>query len=126
MINLSVLLLDDDEDICTLFRLFMATLDVRACRVSPNVEGFLTAFALDPPDVAFVDIRLDHGINGLDVIEPLMPEYPDTDFVIISGWGDVEDRLRINAINALFMPKPLSKEALADQLNAIALRKHCT
>ena len=48
------------------------------------------AYALEKkPDIIITDIQMP-GLTGLELIEQLKPELPDTSFVIISGYQEFE------------------------------------
>lgn len=73
-------------------------------------EGVQTALR-ERPDLVITDIRMPE-LNGLDMIDQLRKELPDTVFVILTGYNDfhyAQQAIRIGGVHA-FLLKPLQYE----------------
>ncbi|MFN3190529.1 MAG: response regulator transcription factor [Aureliella sp.] len=112
----SILLVDDS--IVLRDRLAMAFRE-RGFRVAvaSNAEEATRVFALDPTDLAVLDLRMP-GKPGLVLLQELREISPSTKFLILSGFGSIStaiDAIRLGATN--FLPKPADAD---DILTAFA------
>lgn len=74
-------------------------------------------------DVVITDIRMP-DMDGLEMIETLVPQHPDMMFVIISGYDDfsyAQKALRIGAVD--FILKPIGVEELQNTVNKLCTMK---
>lgn len=121
--SLSVILLDDEEDICRLFLDIAINWGIKSCVATPDVNIFQAAMFDQFFDVAFVDVVLPNNIDGLDLIQTLRDKYPLTEFIAVSGRSDLEARIEVGNLLVSFMKKPLNLEQVKSKLLAIVARK---
>lgn len=112
----SILLVDDS--IVLRDRLALAFQE-RGFRVSvaSNHDEALMVFRKQPTDLAVLDLRMP-GKPGLVLLQELKQFRPETQFLILSGFGSIAtaiDAIRLGAVN--FLPKPADAD---DILNAFA------
>jgi two-component system, response regulator RegA len=85
--------------------------------VASNHDEALAVFSKDPTDLAVLDLRMP-GKPGLVLLQELKQLRPETQFLILSGFGSIAtaiDAIRLGATN--FLPKPADAD---DILNAFA------
>jgi two-component system response regulator RegA len=85
--------------------------------VASNHDEALVVFSKDPTDLAVLDLRMP-GKPGLVLLQELKQLRPETQFLILSGFGSIAtaiDAIRLGATN--FLPKPADAD---DILNAFA------
>jgi PAS domain S-box-containing protein len=112
-----ILLIDDEPDI---LRVLSRSLNADGHDVSTALNGAegLTVFERAPADIVITDIKMP-GMNGLEVLKLVKARAPDSEVIIITGHGDIQ-----NAVEALhfgasdFINKPVRDEALS-----IAIRR---
>ncbi len=112
----SILLVDDSTVLRD--RLALAFQE-RGFRVSvaSNHDEAVAVFTKEPTDLAVLDLRMP-GKPGLVVLQELKAIHPETQFLILSGFGSIAtaiDAIRLGATN--FLPKPADAD---DILNAFA------
>ncbi len=112
----SILLVDDSTVLRD--RLALAFQE-RGFRVSvaSNHDEAVAVFTKEPTDLAVIDLRMP-GKPGLVVLQELIAIHPETQFLILSGFGSIAtaiDAIRLGATN--FLPKPADAD---DILNAFA------
>jgi DNA-binding NtrC family response regulator len=74
---------------------------------APAAEEALRAIAADPPDVAFIDIRLP-GMDGLTAAEQIRRDHPNVRIVIMTAHGTMDHAVRAMKLGAVeYLPKPL-------------------
>jgi len=107
-----LLLIDDEPDI---LRVLGISLKADGYEVIPALNGTegLEAFAAHKPSIVITDIKMP-GMDGIEVLEKIKEMDADTEVIIITGHGDID-----NAIESLkygasdFINKPVRDEALS-------------
>jgi len=112
-----LLLIDDEPDILRVLSLSLRADGYEVVSAQNGTEG-IAVFKKEKPDIVITDIKMP-GMDGIEVLKKVKDLNDDTEVIIITGHGDIE-----NAIEALkhgasdFINKPVRDEALA-----IALRR---
>lgn len=70
------------------------------------------------PDICFVDIRMP-GVSGLEAIESLIDDFPDTSWIILSGYSDFEYARKALALG---VTEYLLKPSTEDEVEAALLK----
>jgi two-component system nitrogen regulation response regulator GlnG len=120
----SILVIDDEESICTAFDKFFRRRgwDVRV--VASGAEG-LEEYRRRRPDAVYLDVRLPDG-NGLDVLDKLRSIDPDARVVMITAYGGMETVMRSIEGKAFdYLTKPLDLDC-AEELAIRALQSRRT
>jgi len=107
-----ILIIDDEPDI---LRVLGISLKADGYEVIPALNGTegLEAFSREKPPIVITDIKMP-GMDGIEVLEKIKQLNPDTEVIIITGHGDID-----NAIESLkygasdFINKPVRDEALS-------------
>ncbi|MCR9198158.1 MAG: sigma-54 dependent transcriptional regulator [Planctomycetaceae bacterium] len=123
--KLRVLFVDDDESIAGLLESELPRMghDATVCR-SPSEAA--DAVASNSFDAAIIDLRMPGG-SGWDIIEKLRDESPDTEYVISTGHGSMDDAIRAIRMGAYdFLPKPVSLFEISAVLQRIGEKKALT
>ena len=77
-------------------------------------------------DAAIIDLRMP-GLSGWDVIEHLETVSPETEFVIITGHGDMDEAIQAVRQGAYdFLPKPCKLFEIANVLQRIGDKRALT
>ncbi|MEE4252827.1 MAG: response regulator, partial [Desulfuromusa sp.] len=103
--NPTILTIDDEENIRDSFRMFLEDYDYRIIEAKNGREG-LEIFAQEAPDLVLCDLRMPE-VDGLEVIEKIKKESPDTPIIVVSGTGiigDAIEAIRCGAWNYLLKP----------------------
>lgn len=107
----SILIIDDEVDICFLLS---GILKKRSFDVSfaNSLEEGLSKLALVKPSLLFLDINLPDG-SGLETIEKVKKDRPDVKIIMISAFDSLKERLVANEKGAdLFIGKPFNKDTV--------------
>ena len=100
-----ILTIDDEENIRDSFRLFLEDFDFQVLEASNGRDG-LRIFAEQKPDLVLCDLRMPE-VDGLEVLEKIKQEDPDTPIIVVSGTGvigDAIEAIRRGAWNYLLKP----------------------
>lgn len=87
----TILAIDDEEYVRRSIRGFFEDSDFEVWEAGNGQQG-LDTFRRTKPDVVLVDLRMP-GISGLEVIENLSAESPETPLVVLSGTGVIADAI---------------------------------
>jgi PAS domain S-box-containing protein len=107
-----LLLIDDEPDILRVLSMSLKADGYEVVAAENGSEG-LAAFEKEKPDIVITDIKMP-GMDGIEVLKKIKDLNADTEVIIITGHGDIE-----NAIEALkhgasdFINKPVRDEALS-------------
>jgi len=100
-----LLLIDDDESVRISFQAYLEDIGYQVFAASNGRTG-LDIFRQEPVDLILVDLRMPE-VNGLEVLEQVTGESPETPVIVISGMGTLSDSveaLRLGAWDYLIKP----------------------
>jgi len=103
--NPLILTIDDEDQIRNSFRLFLEDHDFDVIEAKNGREG-LDIFRHEKPDLVLCDLRMPE-MDGLEVLQTIKSESPDTPIVVVSGTGiigDAIEAIRRGAWNYLLKP----------------------
>ena len=112
MIMNKILLIDDEPDIV---RVLGISLKADGYQVIPALSGAegLEAFAKDKPEIVITDIKMP-GMDGIEVLEKIKAIDPNTEVIIITGHGDIDNTIEALKYGASdFINKPVRDDALS-------------
>lgn len=123
-----VMIVDDDELVRE--RIAKAVpldlLGLQICAEAEDGEQALELFSRHRPQIVIMDINIPF-LNGIDTAKQMLRENPETNIVIITGFGTVEsakEAIRSGMVD--FLLKPINVRELEDALRRIVdkLEKH--
>ncbi|MGE0374492.1 MAG: sigma-54-dependent transcriptional regulator [Planctomycetaceae bacterium] len=123
--KLRVLFVDDEAPIRTVMK---AELPRMGHEVTICEDGATALKALEENifDAAIVDLRMP-GLSGWDVIEHLKKVAPQTEIIISTGNGGMDDAIRALRLGAYdFLPKPSKLVTIANTLKRVADKRALT
>ncbi|WP_084860690.1 ActR/PrrA/RegA family redox response regulator transcription factor [Salibaculum halophilum] len=111
----SLLIVDDDE---AFLRRLAKAMEKRGFSVetAESVAGGTAIAKARPPAYAVVDLRLEDG-NGLDVVELLREQRPDSRIVVLTGYGAIATAVAAVKMGATdYMSKPADARDVTNAL----------
>lgn len=86
-----------------------------------NADEALAAVADGSVDIALVDFNMP-GVDGLELVESIRKRHPSMPIAVVSA--NMQDEIvgRARELNAAFVAKPLTDDALGSFLSGAALR----
>ena len=110
--KVSILLVDDEESIR---RILAISLTDDGYDVTTAADGreALELFRSRPPDIVITDIKMP-GMSGIELLDKIKAEHPDTEVIMITGHGDMQtaiESLKKDAVD--FITKPIHDDVLA-------------
>lgn len=123
--TLRVLFVDDEDAIRSVMQIELPHMghDVTMCA---SGEEAISAIDKNTFDAAIIDLKMP-GLSGWDVVEHLKTVSPETEFVISTGHGDMDEAIRAVREGAYdFLPKPCKLFEVANVLQRIAEKQTLT
>jgi len=102
--TIRILVVDDEESICTVLARTVAPLGYPV-DIALDAESALDVMKERPADVALVDIRMP-GHDGAWLIERLQATYPGTAIIIVTGIQELDPRLTLRPGVVGYLTKP--------------------
>jgi len=116
--NPSVLIIDDEPDICFLLGSMLKRKNIETAFANTLSEGFEKLRELKP-DLLFLDLNLTDG-SGLDAIPRIKKEFPATKIIIISAYDGSKERHTAEEAGAsFFIGKPFDRKKVFGALDKV-------
>ncbi|MEN8383287.1 sigma-54-dependent transcriptional regulator [Acinetobacter radioresistens] len=106
-----ILLVDDEEDLCTLMQMSLAKINIRT-HIAHGLEQAKKLFQQHAYDACLTDLNLPDG-NGLELVQFVSQLYPCTPIAVLTAYGNME--IAISALKAGafdFVSKPVNQAHL--------------
>lgn len=118
-----ILIVEDDNMLCTVFEMFLEELGYEHCGTVASGEDALIHIKNTQPNLILMDIHLNGEIDGVETAKQILGKY-NIPIIYISGDSNVKTAIRAVLKNTYgFMTKPVYKDSL--ELNIeFALHKH--
>ena len=116
-----VLLVDDEEDLCTLMQMTLARMGIQT-HVAYRLEQAKQRLAEHHYDACLTDLNLPDG-NGIQLVEFIAEQYPNLPVAVLTAYGNMEIAIAALKAGAFdFVSKPVNQMHL-QQLLEKALNK---
>jgi len=107
----TVLVIDDETATLTMFRLFLKAYGYSVMTAETGETG-LQLVREHHPGIVFTDLKMP-GMDGFEVLKQIKKTAPDTEVVVITGHGDMDQVVRALNLDATdFINKPIGRSAL--------------
>ena len=111
-----ILLIDDEPDIVRVLGISLKADGYEVIPAFSGTEG-LEAFAKDKPEIVITDIKMP-GMDGIEVLEKIKSLDPNTEVIIVTGHGDIDNTIEALKFGASdFINKPVRDDALSVALD---------
>ena len=110
-----IAIVDDDEDLCKIYSVFIKSLGYRVEFVSHNGNGIVQAVSEGSiePDLIIMDYRM--PMNGMQAAERVLRVRPDIKIVLVSADDSV--KREADSAGILFVQKPFTIQLLTKALH---------
>jgi signal transduction histidine kinase len=114
----TVLLVDDEEDIRDVVSLSLMDMGYEVLTAENGDAALQTFRKIDPP-IVMTDIKMP-GIDGIELLQRIKRENPETEVVMITGHGDMDLAIKSLKHEATdFITKPINVDALEIALKRV-------
>jgi signal transduction histidine kinase len=113
-----ILLVDDEEDIRDVLHVSIADMGY-AVHTAENGERAIDIFRQIDPPIVVTDIKMP-GMDGIELLQKIKRENPETEVVMITGHGDMDLAIKSLKFEATdFITKPINVDALEIALKRV-------
>lgn len=113
LIKTKILIVDDEKAICEVLAAFLMD-DGFEVRKEFDGKAGLTALREWKPDICLLDIWMPGELDGLEVLKEARAQGVTTQFIIMSGHGNIETAVKAVKLGAFdFVEKPLSMDRIS-------------
>ena len=110
-----ILLVDDEEGIRKVLDISLSDSGFKVFTAETGKEA-LDIFRKMRPPIVLTDIKMP-GMDGIELLQKIKEESPDTEVIMITGHGDMELAIRSLKFDATdFITKPINHDALDEAL----------
>ena len=88
------MILDDEEDILTLYSDYLSKMGHRILRTYINADNILQDIDIEPPDVYIIDYRLLGNMNGIEVAIEILNKFPSACIIFITAFEFVQKDIK--------------------------------
>ncbi|MFW9923825.1 MAG: response regulator [Candidatus Thorarchaeota archaeon] len=121
--NVSILIIDDDENLRDVFEEILKRNDYSKTFSVGTGELAKEKFANEFFNIAIIDLNLP-DINGMDLISQLRTISPDTEFIIVTGFGSIDYAIKaIQFEVGGFLEKPISTDKLIRTIEEVSYKQ---
>ncbi len=107
----TILVIDDEAGIRKSLRMILEYAGYRVEEADDGISGLANA-RKQRPDCVLVDVKMPE-MDGLEVLESLMLDYPGLPVIILSGHGTIDTAVKATKLGAYdFLEKPPSKDRI--------------
>lgn len=107
-----LLIIEDDETITLSLRVFFESKGYGVIGAPTGMQGLAVALK-EIPDIVILDLRLP-DTYGIDVLNAIKKDYPDTPVIMMTGYGEIEEAVRAMKLGAeYYFQKPIDLDQLA-------------
>ena len=111
--EIKILVIDDEPAIGTVLSDSLKDEGYRVQVASDGTSG-LAALAEFRPQIVLLDIWMPGEIDGIEVLRRAKPNFPSTQFIMMSGHGTIETAVKATKLGAWdFVEKPLSIDKIS-------------
>ena len=117
----TLLVVDDEEELLELARLLLEGMGYRVLTATNGKQALATLRREQNIDLLFSDVVMPGGLNGYELAEQAISEFPNLKVLLTSGYtGKVVDDGHSNwpGLNANMLNKPYSQNELASRVRA--------
>ncbi len=118
--TLTIMILDDEEDILTLYSDYLSRKGHRVINTYVNSETILDDVDIERPDAYIIDYRLPGNRNGIEVASEILKKFPSSCIMFITAFEFLEHEISkhniFNDKNIEILIKPVKLRQIEDCL----------
>lgn len=116
----TIMILDDEEDILTLYSDYLSSKGHRVLKTYVNADTILDDIDIEFPDLYIIDYRLLGNMNGIEVAVEILKKFPTACIVFITGVELLDQEISKHEIfcdkNIDVLLKPVKLNRIQDSL----------
>lgn len=125
--HLSIMIIEDEQDILLLYKDYLLSRGHNVVATSTTANEILSDYDRIRPDVAIIDYKLPNDKNGLDAALQILNKYPSAAILIVTAYETVTKEITrmplLDNKRVEVLIKPLRLAQLENSIINIANRK---
>jgi diguanylate cyclase (GGDEF)-like protein len=123
-VTTKVLVVDDEEDICTLFSAMLSQYGCYQVVTTTDGRQVMDILRREPFDVVLLNMRM-AAMSGRDVLQQITQAFEELPVIIVTGYGssEIDEQLRQEGA-ADFVAKPVAQEVLHFRIQKVLEHAH--
>ncbi|HYY86914.1 MAG TPA: response regulator [Nitrososphaeraceae archaeon] len=117
---LTIMILDDEEDILTLYSDYLSRKGHRVIKTYVNSETILDDIDIERPDAYIIDYRLPGNRNGVEVASEILKKFPSSCIMFITAFEFLDHEISKHNIfydkNIEILIKPVKLRQIEESL----------
>jgi DNA-binding NtrC family response regulator len=117
---LTIMILDDEEDILTLYSDYLSRKGHRIIKTYVNSETILDDIDIERPDAYIIDYRLPGNRNGVEVASEILKKFPSSCIMFITAFEFLDHEISKHNIfydkNIEILIKPVKLRQIEESL----------
>src|ERR671924_1288527 len=118
--TLTIMILDDEEDILTLYSDYLSRKGHRVIKTYVNSETVLDDIDIERPDAYIIDYRLPGNRNGVEVASEILKKFPSSCIMFITAFEFLDHEISKHNIfydkNIEILIKPVKLRQIEESL----------
>lgn len=118
--TLTIMILDDEEDILTLYSDYLSRKGHRVIKTYVNSETILDDIDIERPDAYIIDYRLPGNRNGVEVASEILKKFPSSCIMFITAFEFLDHEISKHNIfydkNIEILIKPVKLRQIEESL----------
>ena len=118
--TLTIMILDDEEDILTLYNDYLSRKGHRVIRTYVNSETILDDIDIERPDAYIIDYRLPGNRNGIEIASEILKKFPSSCIMFLTAFEFLDHEISKHDIffdkNIDILIKPVKLRQIEDSL----------
>ncbi|HKQ22011.1 MAG TPA: response regulator [Nitrososphaeraceae archaeon] len=119
--TLTIMILDDEEDILTLYSDYLSRKGHRVLKTYVNSETIIDDIDIEHPDAYIIDYRLPGNRNGIEVASEILKKFPSSCILFITAFEFLDHEISKHDIfydkNIEILIKPVKLRQIEDSLS---------
>jgi len=124
---LTIMILDDEEDILTIYSDYLSRKGHRVIRTYVNSETILDDINIERPDAYIIDYWLPHNRNGIKIASEILKKFPSSCILFITAFEFLDHEVSKYDIfykkNIEILIKPVKLRQIEDSLSNLMRRE---
>jgi DNA-binding NtrC family response regulator len=118
--TLTIMILDDEEDILTLYNDYLSRKGHRVIRTYVNSETIIDDIDIERPDAYIIDYRLPGNRNGIEIASEILKKFPSSCIMFLTAFEFLDHEISKHDIffdkNIEILIKPVKLRQIEDSL----------
>ena len=118
--TLTIMILNDEEDILTLYNDYLSRKGHRVIRTYVNSETIIDDIDIERPDAYIIDYRLPGNRNGIEIASEILKKFPSSCIMFLTAFEFLDHEISKHDIffdkNIEILIKPVKLRQIEDSL----------